>query len=179
MSYKTSKDLLKNSNCLQSNPPEELVYMKLPAQPVSFINPPPTVEHYEPKLHVDYVEQNHSNSGNPEVWGPAFWFSLHNGATKYPINATPTWKERMKNFIIGIPVMVPCEKCSVHATAYIEKYYDELESIVSGRDTLFEFFCNFHNYVNKRLNKPEMNIEDAITMYSTPTKVTKLQVSYV
>ena len=37
---------------------------------------------------------------NPNVWGPSFWFTLHNGASKYPVSATPIYIEKMKNFII-------------------------------------------------------------------------------
>jgi hypothetical protein len=128
-----------------------------------------------PTLRIDYVSIN-AESGNPEVWGPAFWFSLHNGAHKYPVKATPIWKERMKNFIIGIPVMLPCEKCSVHATSYIEKNYHLLDKIVESRTNLFEFFVTFHNDVNKRLNKPEVSLKDAYLIYSLPTKTTKMKI---
>ncbi len=72
--------------------------------------------------------------------------------------------------------MVPCEKCSVHATAYIEKNYDQLDTVVEGRTNLFEFFHTFHNYVNKRLGKPEMSLQDAYKIYSAPTKTTKLKI---
>ena len=72
---------------------------------------------------MKYKTDRYVNSANPEVWGPAFWFSLHNGALRYPIQASPTWKERMKHFILGIPVMVPCEKCADHATAHLEANY--------------------------------------------------------
>lgn len=176
MSYKQSKELLDYSKCPKDNPLKEVKYTDLPYIKEEFS----TVSKSSPKkTHVNYiqVEQDHTSTGNPEVWGPAFWFSLHNGALRYPKNASPIWKDRMKNFIIGIPVMVPCEMCSVHATAYIEKNYDKLDDVVSNRDKLFEFFHTFHNYVNKRLGKPQMSLEDAIKLYSSPAKVTKLQLN--
>ena len=79
--------------------------------------PTPTATMEGKPLKLNYVTLEYANSGNPEVWGPAFWFSLHNGALRYPVNAAPLWRQRMKHFILGIPVMVPCEKCSDHATA--------------------------------------------------------------
>ena len=129
------------------------------------------------KLVLKYVTKDHANSGNPEVWGPAFWFSLHNGAIYYPIKASPTWCERMKYFILGIPVMVPCEKCSDHATAYIEANYDNLDNAVSGRDALFKFYLDFHNFVNKRVGKKDMSLAEAYKIYSSKTQVTKLDMT--
>jgi hypothetical protein len=138
--------------------------------------PPSPVAGMEGKpLKLNYVTLEYANSGNPEVWGPAFWFSLHNGALRYPVNAAPLWRQRMKHFILGIPVMVPCEKCSDHATAYIEGNYNRIDTVVSGREELFKFFWEFHNYVNKRLGKPRMTLRAAYTMYSATTNVTSLQ----
>lgn len=126
-------------------------------------------------LKMTYKTDRYVNSSNPEVWGPAFWFSLHNGALRYPIQASPTWKERMKHFILGIPVMVPCEKCSDHATAHLEANYYRMDEIVSTRSKLFEFFWEFHNFVNERLDKPKMSLDDAYKMYSGEVLLTKLE----
>lgn len=134
-----------------------------------------TEESYDNTLQMKYKTDRYVNSANPEVWGPAFWFSLHNGALRYPIQASPTWKERMKHFILGIPVMVPCEKCSDHATAHLEANYYRMDEIVSSRSKLFEFFWEFHNFVNERLNKPKMTLDDAYKMYSGEVLLTKLK----
>jgi hypothetical protein len=103
---------------------------------------------------------------DPKIWGPPFWFTLHNGAAHYPVNASPLHIERMKNFIIGIPVMLPCSVCQEHATAHIERNFGELEAVCSTRDSLFNFFVDFHNYVNRRYNKPIMSYEDARKLYN-------------
>ena len=126
---------------------------------------------------LEYKTLSYANSGNPEVWGPAFWFSLHNGALRYPKQASPIWKERMKHFIMGIPVMVPCEKCADHATAHLEDNWSNMDNIVSGRDNLFKFFWEFHNFVNQRLGKPQMSLEDAYKLYGGNIKVTKLVIT--
>jgi hypothetical protein len=102
---------------------------------------------------------------DPAVWGPAFWFTLHNGAIKYPVSASPLCASRMKGFIMGIPVMIPCEKCADHATAYIESIWPTIDTVVNSRTNLFKFFFNFHNTVNKRLGKPEMSYDAAVKMY--------------
>lgn len=102
---------------------------------------------------------------DPEVWGPSFWFTLHNSAVGYPENPTNHVRERMKKFIEGIPVMVPCEKCYHHAFEYIYSRRDDMDDIVSGRRKLFNFFVDFHNQVNERNDKPLFDYDKAWDMY--------------
>ena len=144
------------------------------------VPPMPTLRPVPPRpkatsLKVRYKMLEHANPGAPEVWGPAFWFSLHNGAARYPVNASPLWRQRMKSFIMGIPVMVPCEKCADHATAYIESRSD-LDQVVRNKDALFSFFVDFHNFVNERLGKDKIPMEAALKMYKGSANV--LTVSY-
>ena len=86
---------------------------------------------------------------SPDVWGPSFWFILHNGANSYENSPSPLTVKRMKNFIIGIPIMVPCASCREHSTGYIEEKMDKLDDICSNKDKLFNFFVDFHNFVTK------------------------------
>ena len=125
-------------------------------------------------LNMKWETLQYEDSGNPEVWGPCFWFILHNSSVRYPEKATNIWKERMKGFILGIPVMLPCEKCAIHATAYIEKNKEKLDQIVSNRENLFNFFVDFHNHVNRRHGKPEMSYKNAYNLYTRKTNVSKL-----
>jgi hypothetical protein len=108
---------------------------------------------------------------DPEVFGPALWFTLHNGASNYPEEASPIVVEKMKNFILGLPYIISCENCQSHAIAYIEEHYESMCESCKGKDTLFKWFFDFHNYVNKRLGKPQMKLEDAINLYSSNSKI--------
>jgi hypothetical protein len=138
---------------------------------------PDPVDQPPVKMNMKWTTIQHSNSKHPDVWGPAFWFTLHNGASVYPVNATPICAERMKSFIIGMPIMIPCEKCQDHATAYIEQNYHRLNKIVNGRQNLFNFFVSFHNYVNERYGKPQMGYEEAYALYTGGVNLTKLSYS--
>jgi len=186
--YKTSNDLTMNSTNIYPWSPNE----NISENPFKIQEHPWIIKKYDnsevevskfskpntpirpPEIHLYYKTEIYPNSGNPSVWGPAFWFSLHNGALRYPINPSPLWKERMKNFILGIPVMVPCEKCSDHASAHIEANYYRIDEITSSRSKLFEFFWEFHNFVNQRLGKSEMSLENAYRIYSGKVALTKL-----
>jgi hypothetical protein len=118
--------------------------------------------------------ETHENTTDPDVWGPAFWFSLHNGAVSYPINASTMCAEKMKGFIMGMPYILPCEKCSNDAKTHIESNYYSLDVICSGRTNLFKFFVDMHNVVNKRYGKPIMSIDDAYNLYTGKAVVNKL-----
>ena len=135
-------------------------------------------EQHPVQMDMKWTTVQQSNSKHPDVWGPAFWFTLHNGASAYPVEATPICAKRMRKFIIGMPIMIPCEKCQDHATAYIEQNYHKLNEIVKGRQNLFNFFVSFHNYVNERYGKPQMGYEEAYALYTGGVNVTKLSYSH-
>lgn len=104
--------------------------------------------------------------GDPEVWGPAFWFSLHNGANQFPIEASPCIIDRTVGFIRGLPMMLPCVECKEHANRYIAEHDSELHTVCKTRNALFKFYVNFHNSVNERKGKPVMSLDDAKKLYN-------------
>ena len=119
----------------------------------------------------NHNNNNYKSTADPSVWGPSFWLSLHNGAVRYPVKASPTYQHRMKGFILGIPYMLPCDECRQHALAFIDSRASQLDSIVSGRHNLFNYFVDFHNQVNARYGKPLVSYEQAYKLYSSPVKV--------
>ena len=106
------------------------------------------------------------NTKDDSIWGPAFWFTIHNSSIHYPIQANSYYRENMKRFILSIPSLIPCDKCKLHASSYIQSHLYRLDMIVSGRIKLFKFFVDFHNDVNIRNNKPVYNYIDAYDLYS-------------
>lgn len=135
--------------------------------------PPNTLHKTHPSINVKNITKIYPNTSDPSFWGPSFWLSLHNGSLRYPENPSDIYKERMKGFIKGIPFMVPCKECFIHATAFIEN--SDLELITSNRTSLFNFFVDFHNVVNKRYNKPQISYKEARRIYSGKAKVTYIK----
>lgn len=122
-------------------------------------------------------ESVYADMKSPKVWGPSQWFTYHNAANNYPDEPSPITKEKMKNIIIGIPVLLPCVTCKEHATAYIESRLSELDNIVSNKENLFNFFVDFHNQVNKRYNKKIYTYDEAKKLYSKTVKINTLTYS--
>ena len=131
-----------------------------------FIYNPPQVTETGANKYLKYRVIKNGKRTDPQIWGPCFWFSLHNGATLYPKNASPFWRKRMKNFILGIPVMIPCEDCCYHATAYIDSRKHELDTIVMTRENVMLFFIDFHNFVNARYGKRELSTAEAKDLFT-------------
>ncbi len=104
--------------------------------------------------------------GDPDVWGPAFWFSLHNGANHYPLEASPCVIDRTVGFIKGLPMMLPCIECKEHANRFIAEHESSLHAVCKTRDSLFKFYVDFHNSVNERKRKPTMSVAAAKQLYN-------------
>ena len=124
-------------------------------------------EHYKAKRKKDKetAKEVKKVGNDPKVFGPPLWFSLHNASAYYPENAAPLHAERMKNIIIGLPVLIPCETCKEHATNYIEENKHLLMDICKTKKDVFKFFVDFHNYVNERLGKKKFSYEEAHNLY--------------
>lgn len=126
-------------------------------------------------LNLKWKTVYHKDASNPDVFGSAFWFIFHIASSRYPLQASEITKERMKGVILGIPVLLPCQECSDHASAHIESVWHRINDIVSGREQLFTFFVDFHNYVNRRYGKPIMSPKEAYELYTSKVKITKLE----
>ena len=150
--YKTVTQIFKFEDHLHESQTQPKLEQSPP--PVS-LPPPPIEEKYEER----------KSGKDPSVFGPPLWFTLHNSSVYYPENPSPVHAERMKNIIIGLPVLLPCETCKEHATAYIENNKHQLPDICKSRQTLFRFFVDFHNYVNERLKKKIFTYEEAEKLY--------------
>jgi len=132
-----------------------------PKLDVSPVVVPPTPAPVKEK----YQQEEKRVGKDPAVFGPPLWFSLHNASSYYPEKASPVHAERMKNIIIGLPVLLPCETCKEHATAYIENNKHKLSEICKTKQDVFKFFVEFHNYVNQRLGKKVLTFEEAYALY--------------
>lgn len=101
---------------------------------------------------------------NAAVTGPGLWFSIHimalhaNTAEKYQ---SVVW------FINLLALTHPCLECRNHMTNYLNAHP---LSQVNIKD-LFKYTVEFHNAVNKRLNKPLISLEDATNLYTAIASV--------
>lgn len=102
-------------------------------------------------------------SFDPEIFGPPFWFTLHNAAVGYYDNPTSISQTMMMNVLTSLPIIIPCKKCKEHAYTYLQG--QDINHAVKSRRNLFNFLVGFHNYCNERGGKPIMTLSEAEEMY--------------
>lgn len=102
------------------------------------------------------------NTTDKKIWGPHYWFMIHNFAANYPETPNIVEIEVAANFIRSLPILLPCSECAAETHSYVEKYNKEdkyIENyIVNTKNNLIIFFIRLHDFVNLRLNKPTLNI---------------------
>ena len=116
--------------------------------------------------HTDKVKRN-TFTNNPEVWGPELWNIIHSMSFMYPSQPSVEEQNNMYSAVKSLPTFLPCYSCKQHAGEYIKNTImsGELENAVKNSKNLFLYFFNFHNAVNKKLNKPQFKLEHAIQNY--------------
>ncbi|XP_067130769.1 FAD-linked sulfhydryl oxidase ALR-like [Centruroides vittatus] len=81
------------------------------------------------------------------------WSFLHTMAAYYPEKPTVKEQDDMKEFIDKFSKFYPCEVC---ATDFRESIKSNPPNTTS-RNLLSNWFCERHNEVNRKLNKPEFD----------------------
>lgn len=81
------------------------------------------------------------------------WSILHTIAARYPMMPTSEDKANMKEFIRLISILYPCSDCAKEFREDIKEDPPKLNS----RKTLTLWFCEAHNKVNRKLNKPQFD----------------------
>jgi hypothetical protein len=112
----------------------------------------------------EVVWENAMPDTTPSIWGPSFWYVLHNAALKFPMKPSINAKTSMKKFIEVLPLLLPCSDCAEHAREFLR--HVNLDHAVATRQNLFTFFWNFHNHVNTRNNQPQMPFAVAFNLYN-------------
>lgn len=93
----------------------------------------------------------------PEIWGPPAWKFIHLLTLNYPNKPTFQDKYNYKQFILSLQKVLPCETCSKHFQENIQN--SNFEDILKSRESLFEWFVDVHNSVNKQNKKNEWSYD--------------------
>jgi hypothetical protein len=109
-------------------------------------------------------------SGDPRVFGPDMWVTLHRISVNYPKNPNKNTRKNAINFIKSLPYMIPCTHCGCHFTKYIKS--NNLNNVCKTRKNIVSFFVNAHNNVSRHTNpkNKQWTTEQAIKKYSYENK---------
>ena len=102
-----------------------------------------------------------TNRFNPMVWGPAAWKFFETVAFGYPDNPNDLEKQAAFNFFESLRYLLPCAVCKEH----YDENFAKLPVNVESRDSLSRWVVDFHNIVNKSLNKQLVPYDIVATRY--------------
>lgn len=98
------------------------------------------------------ISRKSKPTSSPQVFGPPTWAYLHISTAYLPEHLNETIATQVRNTLIAVPAMVPCESCALHSGNFMIENKARLESLKSGSD-FFKFTVDLHNFVNERLGK--------------------------
>jgi len=103
----------------------------------------------------------------PEFWGPPIWTLFHVIAVNIKEENFNILGNQFFNLIKKICANLPCPDCSLHATSFLSSVNF---SHIKTKEDLINLLYVFHNFVNKRKNKPFF-ISSDLEKYKNVNKV--------
>lgn len=88
---------------------------------------------------------------DPRIWGPSMWFVIHTVALTSAPKPTPAQRAASEMFVRSLAGVLPCHLCRTHFAAALDALPPR---VFASRDAFFEWTVNFHNQVNRRIDKP-------------------------
>ena len=99
-----------------------------------------------------------------KVWGNSIWYLFHTLAEK--INPEK-FQEQKNNLFETIKIIcrnLPCPDCSDHASKQLN---NSNIKIINDKETFKLFLLEFHNRINRKLNKPTFTLDELNAKYKT------------
>ena len=95
-------------------------------------------------------------------WGPSIWYLFHTLSFKIKEEEFSSICVELLDIIKIICKNLPCPSCAQHATEYMQRLnYNSIQN----KNDFKMFFFNFHNDVNKRIEKPMFSKEELDNKY--------------
>jgi hypothetical protein len=101
------------------------------------------------------------------MWGNSTWYIFHTLAEKLKPECDSEIQTILYHFK-QVSFNLPCMDCAKHATDMMQNA--KLDK-VKTRDDLKQFFLEFHNIVNKKLNKPIFSRDECDKLYAKANTV--------
>ena len=110
-----------------------------------------------------------SSTGDPRVFGPNIWKTLHVMAQNFPDEPNTDTIENCRAFIKSLPYMLPCSQCGYHFKEFTEDYLDKNPDPCQNQTSLVKFFVDAHNNVSKNTNPTRLpwTVTDATEKYKS------------
>jgi hypothetical protein len=110
---------------------------------------------------------------DPKVWGPHMWFFLHTISMTYPVRPNAVTKKIYYEFIQNLPLFIPIEHMSTNFTKLLDQY--PVQPYLDNRETFIKWVWFIHNKINKKLEKPQITLNEFYVKYYEEYKPNNLK----
>ena len=100
---------------------------------------------------------------DPKIWGPHYWFFLHTIAMSYPVHPNAVTKKKYYDFVQNIPLFIPVESMAGEFSKLLDKY--PVQPYLDNKESIIRWMWFIHNKINKKLEKPEISLNDFYVKY--------------
>lgn len=96
----------------------------------------------------------------PDGWGPYLWATIHLTALGSPDTFDDIQSSAYRSFYNSLPTIMPCASCAEHLRKNLTIIPLD-DTVLKGRESLFEWTVKLHNTVNTMLGKPIAELEES------------------
>ena len=100
---------------------------------------------------------------DPKIWGPHYWFFLHTIAMSYPDPPTAVTKKKYYDFVQNIPLFIPVESMAGEFSKLLDQY--PVQPYLDNKESFIRWMWFIHNKINKKLEKPQISLNDFYVKY--------------
>jgi len=100
---------------------------------------------------------------DPKIWGPHYWFFLHTIAMSYPVHPNAVTKKKYYEFVQNIPLFIPVESMAGEFSKLLDKY--PVQPYLDNKESFIRWMWFIHNKINKKLEKPQISLNDFYVKY--------------
>ena len=97
------------------------------------------------------------------IWGPRYWFFLHTLALTYPEYPNDVTKRKYYDMMQNMPLFLPDSEMGDRFSEMLDKY--PVTPYLDNRESFFRWTVFVHNKVNVLLQKPEIELDEALAKY--------------
>jgi hypothetical protein len=100
---------------------------------------------------------------DPKIWGPHYWFFLHTISMSYPIHPNAVTKKKYYDFVQNIPLFIPVESIAGEFSKLLDQY--PVQPYLDNKESFIRWMWFIHNKINKKLEKPQISLNDFYVKY--------------
>ena len=100
---------------------------------------------------------------DPKIWGPHYWFFLHTIAMSYPDHPNAVTKKKYYDFVQNIPLFIPVESMAGEFSKLLDQY--PVQPYLDNKESFIRWMWFIHNKINKKLEKPQISLNDFYVKY--------------